>query len=248
VIKLVLAPNDIINGTLALIFVGISVIVGLNFFFKYKKYKQNTLVYVGLTWIVMSEPWMGHSISFLFALFTGNGLSIQAIYFISATFIPIGLTAWLAAFKKFLAIDKKNIIIIIAIIGQVIFEVVFLYLLFTNPSMIALERSATDSINQPFILAYFLVVLLIFLITGMIFARKAIKSDKLDIKLKGKILFMAIIFYVVGGVWDGVFVSEGSLLIVSRIVLALSAVLFYYGFILPNWIKKIFIKESKTLS
>lgn len=245
-IKLVLETNDIINGTLALIFVGISVIVGLIFFVKYRTYKQKTLVYVGLTWIVMSEPWMGHTISFLFALFTGNGLSIQAIYFISTTFVPIGLTAWLAAFRNFLNIDKKKIIIIVSIISQAVFEVVFLYLLFTNPSMIAIERSATDSINQPFILAYFLVVLAIFLITGIIFAMKAIKSDKVDIKLKGKILFMAIIFYVVGAVWDGVFVSEGSLLIVSRIVLALSAVLFYYGFVLPNWLKRIFIKESKA--
>lgn len=237
-----LETNDIINGILALIFVGISIIVGLIFFIKYRKYKDKTLIYVGLTWIVMSEPWWGHSISFLFALFTGNGLSIQAIYFISTTFVPIGLTTWLAAFIEFLHIDKEKIIIVIVIISLAIFDVVFLYLLFTNPSIIAIERSAVDSINQPFILAYFLTILAIFLITGIIFATIAIKSDKSDIKLKGKILLVAILFYVIGAVWDGVFTSEGSLLIASRIILAFSAVLFYYGFILPKWLKNFFIK------
>ena len=240
-----LETNDIINGILALIFVGISVIVGLIFFIKYRKYKDKTLIYVGLTWIVMSEPWWGHTISFLFALFTGNGLSIQAIYFISTTFVPIGITAWLAAFTEFFYKDKEKMIIVIVIISQIIFEVVFLYLLFTNPSTIAIERSAVDSINQPFILAYFLIILLIFLITGIIFSIVAIKSEKGEIKLKGKILLTAIIFYVVGAVWDGVFTSEGSLLIVSRMILAFSAILFYYGFILPNWLKKVFIKEVK---
>ncbi|MFX1445928.1 MAG: hypothetical protein ACFFHV_21135 [Promethearchaeota archaeon] len=238
-----LQSNDIINGFLALIFVGISIIVALVFFYKYSKFKQKTLIYVGITWIAMSEPWWGHTVSFLFALFTGNGLNIQTIYFISTIFVPIGLIAWLAAFTEFLYKDKKKIIILIAAITQAIFEVIFLFILFTEPSLIAKERSAVDSINQPFILVYFLTVLIIFLITGILFSRAAMRSEKEDVKLKGKIFLIAIFSYVIGAIWDGVFASEGTVLIVSRIILAISAILFYYGFILPNWLKKIIIKE-----
>ncbi len=233
-----LPVNDIINGFLALIFVSISIIVGLIFFYKYSKFKKNTFIFVGITWIAMSEPWMGHAISFLFAFFTGEGLGIQTIYFISTVFVPVGLVAWLAAFTEFLYQRKKKIIITLAIITQAVFEVVFLFILFTQPSLIAIEVSAVDSINQPFILSYFLIVLLIFLITGIMFARSAIGSDDLEIKLKGKILFVAILVYVIGAVWDGLFASQGTILIISRIMLASSAILFYYGFNLPNWLKK----------
>ncbi len=231
---------DIINGFLALIFVAISVIVGLIFFSKYRTNKQRTLIYVGITWIIMSEPWWGHTVSFLFALYTGDGLNIQTIYFLSTTFVPIGLTAWLAAFTELLYKDKQKVILIIAIICQAIFEVIFLYILFTNPSLIAEARSPVDSINQPFILVYFLIVLAIFLLTGIKFTSVAMRSDKAETKLKGKILLVAILSYVIGAAWDGVFSSEEVLLIVSRIILAISAVEFYYGFILPDWLKKIF--------
>ncbi len=231
---------DIINGFLALIFVAISVIVGLIFFSKYRTNKQKTLIYVGITWIIMSEPWWGHTVSFLFALYTGDGLNIQTIYFLSTTFVPIGLTAWLAAFTELLYKDKQKVILIIAIICQAIFEVIFLYILFTNPSLIAKGRSPVDSINQPFILVYFLIVLAIFLLTGIKFTSVAMRSDKAETKLKGKILLVAILSYVIGAAWDGVFSSEGVLLIISRIILAFSAIGFYYGFILPGWLKKRF--------
>ncbi|MFX1394071.1 MAG: hypothetical protein ACFFAH_10895 [Promethearchaeota archaeon] len=235
---------DIINGFLALIFIVISIIVGLIFFSKYRANKEKTLIYVGITWIIMSEPWWGHTVSFLFALFTGDGLTIQAIYFLSATFVPIGLTAWLAAFTNLVYKNKQKLILIIAIICQIIFEIIFLYVLFTNPSLIAISRSPVESINQPLILGYFLIVIAIFLLTGIKFTLVAMRSDKADTQLKGKILLIAILSYVIGAIWDGLVSSEGILSIGGRIILVFSAFGFYHGFILPDWLKKIFQKNK----
>ncbi|MHA1805130.1 MAG: hypothetical protein ACTSU4_11490 [Promethearchaeota archaeon] len=238
-----LQPNEIINGFLELIFVAISIMVGIMFLQKYLKYRQNTLIYVGITWIAMSEPWWGHTASFLFALFTGNGLNIPTIYFISTIFVPVGLIAWLAAFTGFTYENKQKIVVIIATISQAIFLVIFLYFLFTEPSVIAIEVSPVDSINQPFILGYFLTVLGIFIITGFMFSLTAMKSTNIEIKWKGKILLIAVCSYTIGAIWDGLFASQGLFLIFSRIVLASSAILFYYGFVLPKWIKNRIIQE-----
>lgn len=243
---MVLDNTDIMNGFLSLIFIIISIFVGLLFFFKYRKYRIKDLIFVGITWIIMSEPWWGHTISLFVAFSTGEGLNIQIIYFISTTFVPIGLVSWIAVYIDFLYRKHKKTILIIAIMGLIIFEIIFQYFLFTNPSIIAIKQSAVDSINQPFILSFFLSVLITFLITGILFANSAIKSNDKESKLKGKILLLAILSYAVGSVWDGVFASTGSLLIVSRIILTISSVFFYYGFFLPNWMKRIILHSNRA--
>ena len=107
-------------------------------------------------------------------------------------------------------------------------------------------RTPVDAETKSFVLVYFLVVLSIFLITGIFFAIRAIRrSEKVETKLKGKILFVAILLYVIGAVLDGVIETEFIMLFISRIILALSAIAFYYGFILPNWLKN---RVNKTVS
>jgi len=243
---MVLTSIDIVNGTLSLIFVAISIFVGLNIILKYRKIKEKTLLYVGITWIIMCEPWWPHSISFVLALATGNGLNVQQFYFFATTFVPIGLTAWLKAFTDLISKKKQNLILSIAILGQGIFEVIFFYFLLTNPSIIAEMRTPVDAETKSFVLIYFLVVLCIFLITGIIFAKKAMKSDKAETKVKGKILFAAILLYVIGAILDGVVATEYITLFISRIILASSAIAFYNGFILPNWLKKRIIKTESS--
>lgn len=240
-----LTETDFINGLLSLIFVAISIFLGIKMILKYFKYKQKNLLYVGITWIIMCEPWWPHATSFLLAVFTGNGLDVRMFYFLAVTFVPIGLTAWLTAFTDFINTDKQKLILGISIIAQIIFEIVFFYFLITDPSVIAHMRTPVDSENKPFILAYFITVILIFLITGLIFAAKAMRASDPNIKLKGKILLIAVLLYVFGGILDGAIAIEIIALLTSRIMLAFSAVMFYSGFVLPNWLKKIFLKEIR---
>mgnify|MGYP006279997015 CR=1 FL=1 len=240
-----LTETDFVNGFLSLIFVAISIFLGLRMILKYYKYKQKNLLYVGITWIIMCEPWWPHATSFLLAVFTGSGLDVRMFYFLAVTFVPIGLTAWLTAFTDFMNTKNQKLILGISIIVQVIFEIVFFYFLITDPSIIAHMRSPVDSENKPFILAYFITVILIFLITGIIFALKAIRVGDPKVKLKGKLILIAVLLYVFGGILDGAIAIEIIALFTSRIMLALSAVMFYSGFVLPTWLKKIFLKEER---
>jgi len=97
--------------------------------------------------------------------------------------------------------------------------------------------------NYKLIINLFLFSLLIlFIITGTMLARESLKSDDPEVKLKGKLLFLAFYSFIIGSILD-IFSSTSILLLtIARIVLISSAFTFYGGFILPNWMKKIFLR------
>jgi len=49
-------PIDFVNGISSLIYVFVSIIVGLIIFLKYFKLRDQNFIFVGLIWIGMSEP------------------------------------------------------------------------------------------------------------------------------------------------------------------------------------------------
>jgi len=110
-------------------------------------------------------------------------------------------------------------------------------------------------------LGYFLAILLlisflILLVTGFLFARKSIKSENKEVRLKGKLLQFAFVTFTIAAVIekslrsfligtvfpdpDMLFLSV--ILVVMRLLLISSALAFYGGFLLPNWMKKLFSK------
>lgn len=234
---------DYVNGSLSLVFVIISVYIGIILILKYKQYQEITLLYVGITWIIMCEPWWPHSVSFVVSLITGSGLDIRTFYFLAVTFIPIGLLTWLKASLEFMNVKKQKTILILSAIIMGIFEIIFFIVLIVNPAIIATMLTDVDAVNHLFILLYFLVILGIFLITGILFAFNAMKTDLKKNKMKGRILLIAILVYTLGGIIDGAFEMGIGILVASRILLLLSSILFYFGFILPKWLENILIRE-----
>ena len=90
-------------------------------------------------------------------------------------------------------------------------------------------------------------------ITGVIFAQKSVKSEDREIKLKGKLLRAAFITFTVAAVLDSmlgtIFEDPADPLlaifvVVVRILLTLSALEFYGGFLLPRWMKEILMKKE----
>jgi hypothetical protein len=73
------------------------------------------------------------------------------------------------------------------------------------------------------------------LISGILIARQSIRSEKPEIKLKGKFLLIAFILFVIGAFADAVLLLTVITLPIIRIILISSSVLFYFGFILPKF-------------
>ena len=235
-----LQPLDIVNGVFGTLVVVISIVVGIVITSKYFKTKNNNFLYVGLTWILLASGWYGTTASFFVALITGSdGLSFQMILLLNFIPLPFGLFCWLLAFTNFLYKEKKKYFLIIYGIISIFYYITFLYVVFTDPSIIGYKISPVDtSGNFSFLLLYIVFFVLVLLITGIKFAIETIKLDDPEMKLKGKLLLVAFPSFVIGALLDAIFPTTAITLVIFRLILISSAVEFYLAFIMPDWMKK----------
>ena len=239
-----LEPIEIVNGVFCVIFIIISIIVGLTIISKYPKYKNKNLLLVGLVWIGMVSPWIATSSSFLYTFITGKLLTTETYYLIGITFLPITFFIWMIVITNLVYKEQRRIILLIFAIYGIIFEIFFLYFLFNDVSVLGELVSPINSDYGLILQLYLISIILIALITGILFSRESLKSNNPEIKLKGKFLMMAFISFVVGSILDTITTDNVVFILITRIVLISSSIAFYCGFILPNWMKKTFLKEK----
>ena len=230
-------PIPITNGISSLIFVVICLIVGSLILRNYFKFGNRDFLYVGVAWIGLGSPWWPSSMSFLVALFNEVGIADQLYLFIGTFFLLFFILLWLLAIEDLIRFGTKHIIPLIFTIGSIIFEIMFLFLLFTNYTKLGEMVSPVDVNFTLLIILYQGISLLLFFFTGLIFAIQSLKSKEPSINLKGKFLIIALVSFTIGTVFDILATSP-----LTRGVLVISAIIFYFGYILTPGIKKLFIK------
>ena len=249
---------DILQGSLSLIFVIISFIIGFTIISKYGKNKNRLYILVGLTWFMLSTLWLPEAISFLMSLFIQQTLAIELYFILGNVFVPIAVFTWVYAYTDMISKDKQKLILILVLIFGIVFEVLFFYNFFLDINLIGVISPL-----RPFSadLGYFLAILLlisflILFVTGFKFARKSIKSENKDVRLKGELLQFAFVAFTIAAVLEktarsillGIVFTDPTnpvlsiALVVDRLLLILSAIAFLGGFLLPNWMKKILTK------
>ena len=249
---------DILQGSLSLIFVIISFIIGFTIISKYGKNKNRLYILVGLTWFMLSTLWLPEAISFLMSLFIQQTLAIELYFILGNVFVPIAVFTWVYAYTDMISKDKQKLILILVLIFGIVFEVFFFYNFFLDVNLIGVISPL-----RPFSadLGYFLAILLlisflILFVTGFKFARKSIKSENKDVRLKGELLQFAFVAFTIAAVLEktarsillGIVFTDPTnpvlsiALVVDRLLLILSAIAFLGGFLLPNWMKKILTK------
>lgn len=234
---------DTLNGVFSVIFVAISLLVGFTILSRYFKYKERVYFLVGSTWVLISSPWWPSSLSFLVALSNGVGITEVAYFLIGNLLVPVAVALWLLAFTEFLYTEKRKLILsIFAIIG-LIFEVLFFIILFLNPDFIG-ELNIVDVNYKSFIMIFLIFFLLIIVVTGFLFANLSLKSEDPEVKLKGKLLVIAYITFSVGALLDSSIPLNEALIIITRLILIVSAFFWYAGFLLPKWLKKYLLKKK----
>lgn len=236
----------ILNGTLSLGFVILSFFVGLKIAAKYYSIKKKEFLLVGFSWIGLSEPWWPSAFSFLLVIFTGKGLSFEIYVILGNVGIPFFFSLYLIAFTELLYPKKTKIILLLIIIYGIIFEIIFFYLLFTNPIAIGVLNDPIDIEYKYFIMIFLLSMVVIIFITFLVFAHHSLKSESSEIRLKGRFLQLSIILWSFGAVLDSTVPLTLITLLITRICLFLSAIGWYIGFLLPSWAKKLFLR-SRTI-
>ncbi|MFX0026341.1 MAG: hypothetical protein ACFE8M_07985 [Candidatus Hermodarchaeota archaeon] len=254
-VELELEVVDYLQGSFSLIFVLISLIIGFTILLKYSKYKSRLYILVGISWIGVANPWFPDSINFIMILASGfqDVLYIGWYLIIGNCFIPIALLSWLIAFTDMIVKKKQKLVITLTIILSIAFEVMFFYLFFTDINAIgAYSRPFTVNFGD-FILIYLVIVILVMFVTGLIFAQKSAKSEDKEVRVKGKLLRAAFITFTIAAVLDsllGTIFEDPTdpllaiMVVIVRVLLIISAIEFYGGFLLPRWMHAIFIREK----
>ena len=238
-----LTPAEFLTGLFSLIFIIISIIIGLKIAQKYSESKTREYLLVGITWIGIVFPYFPSAITFLLVLFTNILLSTEARFMLGFGFLPTFLVIWLIAFTDLTYKEKQKQIMIIAIILCAILQVTFTILVLIDTSLIGIQVGLFHGTFTLFTRIYLISILITFFITGIIFSLKSIKLGGAEVKLRGKFLFLAFICYTVGVFLETILPVTALTAVLVRLIVIISAFEFYLGFILPEKIKRIFIKE-----
>lgn len=252
---MVLELVDILQGSFSLIFVIISIVLGITILLKYFDQKNRLYLLVGISWIGVANPWIPDSISFLMNITVQQSLPVGLYFIIGNCFLPIALLTWFTAFTDMIKKDSQKRVLIITAILSILFEVVFFTLFFIDIDLIGVInplRPFTVEFDI-FITVFLICVIFAMLISGVIFAQRSIKVEDREVRLKGKLLRAAFITFTVGAILDSllgtIFEDPADpflavMVVVVRILLIISAIEFYGGFLLPRWMKDIFMKKE----
>ncbi|MFX1389943.1 MAG: hypothetical protein ACFE9Z_07780 [Promethearchaeota archaeon] len=241
---MVLDALEILHGSLTIVFVVISIILGIRIASRYRELKRNEFLLFGIFWVGMTTPWWPNIITFILVLATGGSIDIAIYVVLGIAFLPVTITLGLIAFLKVLPITKqqKKIFFIIDVCANIAYEIYFFIFLFVDLSFIA-------SYQEIFVMdwsipsqVYFIFSLIVFLLVGIPFSRVSLRSEDPDIKMKGRFLLVAFISFSVGTVLDFAIPSEITYLI-ARLILLSSSLEFYIGLVLPKWAKKLLKME-----
>ncbi len=233
-----LSNIEILNGILLIIYCGISITVGVRIILKYFKNKEINYLYAGLTWIFLVWPWFPAIISFIMILLGGGGLSSPMYSLIGNLLIPIGLILWIIFFSELIYKDKQIIMVSLTVIYSIIFYIFLFYFLFTDPIVLGEVKGNIDFEVGFWVTIFYITILVILLVTGIVFAVASLKFDSPEYKLRGKLLLFAYIFYILGSAIDALIPQDFLILIISRSFQIIGAFLFYLAFHMPNWLKK----------
>jgi hypothetical protein len=230
---------DFLNGLFSLVFVLISILVGILIALRYPKKKDRTFLLVGITWILMTAPWYPSTISFIVFIFTGMHISMYPIMIVGNIILPFALITWIIAFTELIYPRREKIFTLISSLFVISYLILFFIFLVKRPSLIGEELGMADVKTGPLVIVFQVILLLIVIITGTIFARVSLKVESKEVRLKGKFLLIAFYSFTIGALLDVFSSISILLLIIARIILISSALEFYCGFIMPPWVKRI---------
>jgi hypothetical protein len=222
---------ELLQGIFSLIFVILVIFVGISIIYRYFEYKKREFLLIGIGWIGLAGGWLPDAISFLMIVLMNNPLNKEAYFIIGVAFLPVFMIIWLTGIMDILTTEKKRIIMIFINIMVVSYEIIFWYFLITDSSQIGTFLGPFQVEYHPLIDLYLLLLILMVTITGILIARHSLRSENVEIKLKGKLLLGAFVSFFIGAISD-VFVPLSPItVVITRCILILGAILFYFGFL-----------------
>ncbi len=229
-----LSEIDRVNGIFTLIFIILSIIIGIRILLKYKSLKRKELITIGLAWIFLTSAWWGGNAAFLSIVLFNEPLDPFLFLLLSNAFIPIALICWIYSLAHIFYTEKEKVITIFIVIIYSVYEVLILVMLLIDPNLVGNIVGDINSAPTTIPLIFLISAISTALLTGLLFSIKSIRVGNPEIKLKGKILLIGFISFSFAAVLDAIVPDTTIILIVIRLILISSAIEYYLGFFLPK--------------
>lgn len=235
---------ELSQGISSLVFVVVIIILMIHFAIRYQKYKEKNILYVSISLFFLSVIWMSDAVNLILILSLNTHLNIEIYYFFVIGFLPISIGGWFLVITNLLAKRQKKLIMVIIGILYAIFETLFIILLFLNTKeYIGVYNDSYFDVNSSlFSQTYLFISLSLFIITGFLMARQCLRVDQPEVRLKGKFLLMSMFFFLIGAGFEILTPIVAFTVVLSRLITISSSIFLYIAFILPEFIKKRFLK------
>jgi hypothetical protein len=233
---------DILNGSLTTLANLIGILVGIIIAWKYISYKRKELLTVGISLIFGSVVYWSSSIAF-FSIILFNYEPKLIFHLSFHLLVPLGLIFWIYSFA--ILVYPKSLKKIVSIFGIIcaLYNTFLLYFLFTDPESLGRRTGKITGEAFLYISSFLLFVVIALLITMSIFIYKCLQSEDPKIKWKGKFLLISMIIGSLSGLIGMFYPDTAFIIILTRTLRVISSILSYIGWLLPERIAKLVIKE-----
>ncbi|MFX1393659.1 MAG: hypothetical protein ACFFAH_08795 [Promethearchaeota archaeon] len=194
----------------------------------------------------LSSPWYPSGFGYLYWLLTGTIFDYELYVLLGTIGFPLVALCWFYIYTSIMYPNWKKVALIFFGILSIIFYSYVFYFLFFAPGapvepMIGSKITPLDIEYTGFIRFYIIVGFLIGAPTFFHFAISSMRTkNDPKIQLRGKLLLIASILYIFGAITDALFDLIPIYLIIIRSLLAIAALTFYMGFVMPTWVIKMF--------
>jgi hypothetical protein len=231
---------EIIAYTTYIIYNIAMLLISLMFIRKYVQFKYRSLLFVGLTFFILSFVGTPFAINFITLLVIDAPIIPADVIVITQSTFLLGIFFWMIAFTELSYKDHQKLILMITSIFLFIYGVIYYLLYFLGGTDAIISSYGMGLWTSWTLISLILIILfsLIIAVTGLIFSIKAIKSEKEDIQTKGKFLTVGLIFLITAGIIENLIAEASLIWIPIRIIQIIGVILMYIGFVLPKWVKK----------
>lgn len=238
-----LSNLDILNGSLTLIANIISVIIGLIIASKYLSFKRKELLTVGISLVFGGVPYWSSGLAFISIIFFDYTPSLSFhLYF--ELLVIIGVIFWIYSFSLLVQPNhiKRNLLFIS--IPGIIYDIFLFYFILTDPESLGRRTGPITGEGFLYSTTFLLIISVILIITMLIFIKISLSSNNKKIQWKARFLLIGLILSFIGST-VGIFSPDTApILIFTRTLRIINSVTGYFGWLLPDSVARLLIKEK----
>lgn len=233
----------LVLGAVTLIFILVTVFISGKMIYQGIKNDNTSISYVGVVFFGIASLWFGVALNFLSVLILRTIPPLELYFIMHGGLVAFVIPFGIAAITELLVYEDKTrkVLISIALIFAGVMELIYLIVIFTDIELLGTQKAPIQVEYGIFSYIYLSILLGIFLFCAGNFIKESLSSMEPVVKLKGKVLLASLIIFSFGCILE-VFFRDIWIFVVARILMMISAISFYMGFLMPKKVKNALLK------